>query len=86
MDSISREHRQKMCTRIYADENASTFPTLSNLLAPTRILSDAYRLFHRQRAFDVLRKVVTPRSQEFRWSNGGLPQTFDPAFAAAPGH
>jgi oligopeptide transport system substrate-binding protein len=28
-------------------------------------------------------KVVTPRSQEFRWSNGGLPQTFDPAFAAA---
>ena len=29
-------------------------------------------------------KVITPRSQEFRWSNGGLPQTFDPAFAAAP--
>src|SRR5688572_15489867 len=29
-------------------------------------------------------KVVVPRSQEFRWSNGGLPQTFDPAFAAAP--
>lgn len=29
-------------------------------------------------------KVAPPRSQEFRWSNGGLPQTFDPAFAAAP--
>jgi oligopeptide transport system substrate-binding protein len=29
-------------------------------------------------------KVVTPKSQEFRWSNGGLPQTFDPAFAVAP--
>jgi ABC-type oligopeptide transport system substrate-binding subunit len=29
-------------------------------------------------------KVVTPKRQEFRWSNGGLPQTFDPAFAAAP--
>ncbi|HEX6650082.1 MAG TPA: peptide ABC transporter substrate-binding protein, partial [Pyrinomonadaceae bacterium] len=28
--------------------------------------------------------MVTPKSQEFRWSNGGLPQTFDPAFAAAP--
>jgi oligopeptide transport system substrate-binding protein len=28
--------------------------------------------------------VIPPRSQEFRWSNGGLPQTFDPAFAAAP--
>src|ERR1700752_851444 len=29
-------------------------------------------------------KVVPPQAQEFRWSNGGLPQTFDPAFAAAP--
>lgn len=28
---------------------------------------------------------VSPRlSQEFHWSNGGVPQTFDPAFAAAP--
>ena len=29
-------------------------------------------------------KIELPRSQEFRWSDGGLPQTFDPAFAAAP--
>lgn len=29
-------------------------------------------------------KIVPPKTQEFRWSNGGLPQTFDPAFAAAP--
>jgi len=28
--------------------------------------------------------IIVPRSQEFRWSDGGLPQTFDPAFAAAP--
>jgi oligopeptide transport system substrate-binding protein len=28
--------------------------------------------------------IVVPRSQEFHWSDGGLPQTFDPAFAAAP--
>ncbi|HEV7474741.1 MAG TPA: ABC transporter substrate-binding protein, partial [Pyrinomonadaceae bacterium] len=28
--------------------------------------------------------VVVPRAQEFHWSDGGLPQTFDPAFAAAP--
>ena len=27
--------------------------------------------------------VIVPRAQEFRWSDGGLPQTFDPAFAAA---
>src|SRR5215210_4122519 len=29
-------------------------------------------------------KVLVPRAQEFRWSDGGLPQTFDPALAAAP--
>ena len=29
-------------------------------------------------------RVVVPRDQEFHWSDGGLPQTFDPAFAAAP--
>ena len=29
-------------------------------------------------------KIIVPRAQEFRWSDGGLPQTFDPAFAAAP--
>src|ERR1044072_6724060 len=29
-------------------------------------------------------KSVPPQKQEFRWSDGGLPQTFDPAFAAAP--
>ena len=27
---------------------------------------------------------MPPKAQEFRWSNGGLPQTFDPAFAVAP--
>jgi oligopeptide transport system substrate-binding protein len=29
-------------------------------------------------------RTLTPRAQEFRWSDGGLPQTFDPALAAAP--
>src|ERR1700730_4089337 len=29
-------------------------------------------------------RIVVPRNQEFRWSDGGLPQVFDPAFAAAP--
>ena len=29
-------------------------------------------------------RINPPRAQEFRWSDGGLPQTFDPAFAAAP--
>jgi oligopeptide transport system substrate-binding protein len=29
-------------------------------------------------------RAVVPRAQEFRWSDGGLPQVFDPALAAAP--
>ncbi|MDQ3753216.1 MAG: peptide ABC transporter substrate-binding protein [Acidobacteriota bacterium] len=29
-------------------------------------------------------RVMTPRAQEFRWSDGGLPRVFDPALAAAP--
>src|SRR6058998_3586727 len=29
-------------------------------------------------------RVVVQQVQEFRWSDGGVPQTFDPAFAAAP--
>ena len=29
-------------------------------------------------------RIMVPRTQEFHWSDGGLPQTFDPAFAAAP--
>lgn len=29
-------------------------------------------------------RVTVPSAQEFRWSDGGLPQTFDPAYAAAP--
>lgn len=29
-------------------------------------------------------RVVVPRSQDFKWIDGTLPQTFDPAFAAAP--
>ena len=28
-------------------------------------------------------RAVAPRSQEFRWSDGGVPQVFDPALAAA---
>jgi oligopeptide transport system substrate-binding protein len=29
-------------------------------------------------------RVRVPRAQEFRWSDGGVPQVFDPALAAAP--
>src|SRR5882672_954212 len=29
-------------------------------------------------------RIVAPKGQQFNWSDGGLPQNFDPAFAAAP--
>lgn len=29
-------------------------------------------------------RIVLPQGQQFNWSDGGLPQNFDPAFAAAP--
>ena len=29
-------------------------------------------------------KAIAPKTQEFRWSDGGLPQVFDPALAAVP--
>ncbi|MDQ3819172.1 MAG: peptide ABC transporter substrate-binding protein [Acidobacteriota bacterium] len=29
-------------------------------------------------------RTITPHTQEFRWSDGGLPQVFDPALAAVP--
>ncbi|MEP6568137.1 MAG: peptide ABC transporter substrate-binding protein [Acidobacteriota bacterium] len=29
-------------------------------------------------------RIAVPNSQTFNWSDGGLPQTFDPAFAATP--
>lgn len=40
--------------------------------------------FLRERVEPYYSRVVVPSTQEFRWSDGGLPQTFDPAFAAAP--
>src|SRR6476469_8492350 len=40
--------------------------------------------FRGQDPSDYYGNIVVPREQEFRWSDGGLPQTFDPAFAAAP--
>ena len=40
--------------------------------------------FSEQRGERFYGRVVVPASQEFRWSDGGLPKVFDPARAAAP--
>src|SRR5829696_6816580 len=80
-----------MCTRIYADKNTDKIrihPRKSAAKAICSLLLAACLThagcFSAAEPSTFYGKVVTPRSQEFRWSNGGLPQTFDPAFAAAP--
>ncbi len=48
-----------------------------SLIAPTGCFTDdSYNPYYG--------RVVVRPVQEFRWFDGGLPQTFDPAFAAAP--
>ena len=42
------------------------------------------RLFPDEKLQRYYGGIVVPKSQQFQWSDGGLPQTFDPAFAAAP--
>jgi oligopeptide transport system substrate-binding protein len=40
--------------------------------------------FHEEKGERFYGKVSVPATQEFRWSDGGLPKVFDPARAAAP--
>lgn len=63
------------------------FGGLSFRLAITFALSLSLTLsgcFERSEGEPYYGKGSTPQTQEFRWSDGGLPQTFDPALAAAP--
>jgi oligopeptide transport system substrate-binding protein len=53
------------------------------LLLLVLLLTDA-GCFLNQHIQPYYGRVIAPYSSEFRWSDGGLPQTFDPAFAAAP--
>ena len=57
-------------------------PALALLLVTSVLMQPGcFTGFGRQ---DYYGRIVVPRSQNFRWSNGGLPQTFDPAYAVAP--
>lgn len=56
---------------------------LATTLLFTLALSHA-GCFLNERVDPYYGRVATPGDQQFRWSDGGLPQTFDPAFAAAP--
>ncbi|HEY0365815.1 MAG TPA: ABC transporter substrate-binding protein, partial [Pyrinomonadaceae bacterium] len=60
----------------------SSFPYICSLLLALCLVDTG--CFDTNAPSTYYGKVVPPAAQEFRWSNGGLPQTFDPAFAAAP--
>src|ERR671931_1486968 len=55
--------------------------TFSLVLAASLLLSGCFRGEEGERFYG---KASAPSSQEFRWSDGGLPRVFDPARAAAP--
>ncbi len=55
----------------------TAFVLLAISLAPSACFTD-------QSSETFYGSVVVPREQKFRWIDGNLPQTFDPAFAAAP--
>ncbi len=59
-----------------------SFPALFFLLLSLCLLHSA--CFGGPDSAGFYGRVTVPNSQEFRWSDGGLPQTFDPAYAAAP--
>ncbi|PWT83274.1 MAG: hypothetical protein C5B44_00840 [Acidobacteria bacterium] len=79
-----KEHQISMKTGTPA---RSRWPRINISVAASLLLS--FCLVHSaclnpQTSDDYYGRIVVPQSQEFRWSDGGLPQTFDPAFAAAP--
>ncbi|MDT5270775.1 MAG: oligopeptide transport system substrate-binding protein [Acidobacteriota bacterium] len=54
---------------------------VSLVLSATLLLGSCFREEKGERFYG---KAVVPATQEFRWSDGGLPKVFDPARAAAP--
>ncbi|HUS11323.1 MAG TPA: peptide ABC transporter substrate-binding protein [Pyrinomonadaceae bacterium] len=67
---------------IFRQQRKLRFPIVSLLLLAL-MLSHA-GCFLDEKLERYYGRIVVPRSQEFQWSDGGLPQTFDPAFAATP--
>jgi ABC-type oligopeptide transport system substrate-binding subunit len=59
-----------------------TFPVAASLVLSFCLIHTG--CLNNQTESDYYGRIVVPRAQQFRWSDGGLPQTFDPAFAAAP--
>lgn len=57
------------------------FLTALSVLVSSIVLSACFR----DQTYDpYYGRVIVPRDQQFRWIDGTLPQTVDPAFAAAP--
>lgn len=69
--------KQRIAPRVYSSRVAA-------LLSLLLVLSLSHAgCFSGEEPTSYYGKLIPPREQQFRWSDGGLPQTFDPAFAAA---
>ncbi|HVF30124.1 MAG TPA: peptide ABC transporter substrate-binding protein [Pyrinomonadaceae bacterium] len=60
------------------------FRIAAALLVLLQIFSAACGELEQPKAEPYYAETIPPRKQEFRWSNGKAPKTFDPALAAAP--
>lgn len=74
MSSIKRQKRKRVFNRWRT-------PVAALLLFVMALTSGC---FLDQEVEQYYGRAVAPRVQEFRWSDGGLPQVFDPALAAVP--
>lgn len=75
--------RRRSSTRLFRSASAN-LPLRGGLALLLCLALLTGGCFENEEAEQFYGKVRVPSAQEFRWSDGGLPQTFDPALAAAP--
>lgn len=91
-DAAARPPRQRLARArffIGASGRRGVGASLSTRLVVVFVLAAFLSLsnsgcFETEKGEPFYGRVVAPRVQEFRWSDGGLPRVFDPALAAAP--
>ena len=69
--------------RLFLIRGGNARIVIASLLLLSLLVADA-GCFLKAESSPFYGRVLVPAAQEFRWSDGGLPQVFDPAFAAAP--
>jgi ABC-type oligopeptide transport system substrate-binding subunit len=76
-----------MATRRHGDFFSSRHRVIASsrhLLFICSLLSVSCSQFEKPKAEPFYAQTAPPQKKEFRWSNGKMPKSFDPALAAAP--